>query len=210
MPQQTVHQTSVPDTSNNQRFALDLDPYHVNPAITSKLVDTYFLYRNSEFDAVLPRDPFKCWLTTCRTKTPSDKMLLYSLLALSAVYDTANETRAIGQELATIARHAERENFARPSLQLAQTRLNLCLYYFAEGLMDAAWEYAVTAQRALLALQFNTESGIRNLPAEPLSFESGLGSEQLMECRRRTFWSGYLLGVSISSYFCHYMRLTPM
>jgi len=206
--QPTVPQPRALNLSTPQSFASDLDPYFITPGITVRLVDNYFLYRSSEFDAVLPRDPFKYWLTTCRTKTLSDRMMLYSLLALSSVYDAVHETKVMCQEFATIARHAEKENFARPSLPLIQARLNLCLYYFAEGSMEVAWQYAVTAQEALLALQFNTESGIRNFPTEPLSFESGLDSEQLMECRRRTFWSGYLLSVSdFPSPICH-MKLT--
>lgn len=208
MPERTIHrqQSSVGQSRGPlnlpvpSSFTLELDPFQVSPTLTSRLVDGYFFYRTSDVDAVLPQEQFKHWFTTCTQKTKSDKMLVYSLLALASVYDPATEVRDLGQHMASIAGHAERESLARPSLQLAQTRLNLCLYYFAEGLKEAAWEYAVMAQRVLLALGFHTERGILEFPDESLSFESGLTDAQMMECRRRTFWHGYL--VSRMSGFC--------
>lgn len=193
----TSHSLEPSEQSIGASFSLDDDPYKVSSVLTKRLIDLYFFYRESDLDAVLPRAQFQQWLETCQQKTMSDIMLLYSMLALATIYDSSTEVKRIGQQLADIARHAERESFSRPTLQLAQTRLNLCLYYFAEGLKEAAWEYAVTAQRVLLALDFNTERGVRDVATDVSVHEYGMSSVQLVECRRRTFWSGYLLSVSL-------------
>ncbi|KAF2491982.1 hypothetical protein BU16DRAFT_574125 [Lophium mytilinum] len=167
------------------------DPYEADPKLTSSLLGLYFTHVGSVTYCMFPRKQFLVWVGKCRDKSQDDRMLLYILLAMGSVFASDAGQRSAGKRFAEIAAHAARKRFGKFSLQLCQTRLMLALFYFARGKSTEAWDYSGASLRAISALRLNTEEGVMDFPEDDLDY--GFDRPTLEECRRRTFWSGFLM-----------------
>jgi Fungal specific transcription factor domain len=170
------------------------DPYDISP-LTMEYLDLYFAHINQATYCMLPKGLFLKWVRECHDKTPDDKMILYSLMAMGCRFSEKKESIADSKRLLQIARHAEQSSFGRFTLQLAQARLILALLNFSLGNSSEAWDYCGTAVRAVCGLKYNVEEGITEQP-DLEDCEYGLNRETLAECRRRTFWSACVMDVS--------------
>ena len=82
------------------------------------------------------------------------------------------------------------------SLQLVRCRLLTGLYYFAQGDSAIAWDFGRSAFRAASDLWVNHERDIIVLgDEEPLDY--GLNKHGLAECYDRTYWSAFIMDVSL-------------
>ena len=75
----------------------------------------------------------------------------------------------------------------------------LALYNFARGKATEAWDFCGLALRAISALKLNTEEGVKDIP-DDTDLDFGFDRSTLEECRRRTFWSGFLMDVSSTDF----------
>lgn len=169
-------------------------PYDVFP-LAMKYLHLYFNHVNQAAYCMLPKFPFLKWVGECHEKSPDDKMILYSLMAMGARFSEHKDSIAHGKRLRQIARQAEQSSFGRFTLQLAQTRLTLGMLSFSLGKSGEAWDYFGTAIRAINGLKYNTEDGVAEL-TNVEDCEYGLNKEAIIECRRRTFWSACVMDVS--------------
>ncbi|KAF2816212.1 uncharacterized protein BDZ99DRAFT_494075 [Mytilinidion resinicola] len=167
------------------------DPYEADPHLTISLLGLYFTHVGSVTYCMFPREQFIAWVVMCREKSQDDRMLLYILLAMGSVFSPDVGQRSVGKRFAEIAAHASRKRFGKFSLQLCQSRLMLALFYFSRGKAAEAWDYSGASLRAISALKLNTEEGVKDFPDDDLDF--GFDRPTLEECRRRTFWSGFLM-----------------
>ena len=170
------------------------DPYDVSP-LTMEYLNLYFNHINQATYCMLPKLPFLKWVCEHHKKSPDDKMILYSLMAMGCRFSERKESIAHSKRLLQIARQAEQSSFGRFTLQLAQTRLILSLLSFSLGKSSEAWDYCGTAVRAVCGLKYNTEDGIVG-QTDMEDCEYGLNKETMAECRRRTFWSACVMEVS--------------
>lgn len=169
------------------------DPYSVDPELTIYLLESYFAHVNNATYCMFPRVTFMNWLTTSREKCQNERMVLYALLAMGSVF-SGQEYAGVGKRCADLAMEGFSSKVGRFSLAVVQVRLLLALYNFAKGNEGAAWDYCGLAIRAISALRLNHEEGCeidrsRKVPI----IEYGLTREQGTECRRRTFWAGFLM-----------------
>ncbi|KAK5012860.1 hypothetical protein LTR39_003942, partial [Cryomyces antarcticus] len=170
------------------------DPYNVDPELTLYLLDLYFTHINSATYCMFPPKTFRHWVVHNRRKSQNELMVLYACLAMGSIFaDTKGS--GCGRHFAEIATFAVARKQGRFSLELAQSRLMLALYNFARGKDGLAWDHCGSALRALSALKLNSEDGVMDIPdslnGELLGF--GLDRIKMIECRRRTFWSGVLM-----------------
>lgn len=168
------------------------DPYDTDPGLVTHLLDLYFTHVGCATYCMFPRKQFTTWVETCRHKSQDDRMLVYTLLALGSVFAADSEKRSIGKQFAGIAAYAIGKRFGRFSLQLCQSRLMLALYNFARGKATEAWDFCGSSLRTISALKLNTEEGVKDIP-EDGDLDFGFDRPTLEECRRRTFWSGFLM-----------------
>lgn len=175
------------------------DPYEADPELTSHLLGLYFTHIGSATYCIFPRQHFTAWVETCRKKSRDDHMLLYSVLAMGSIFATDLEKRSFGKQFAGIATYATEKRFGKFSLQLCQGRLMLALYNFARGKATEAWDFCGSALRAISALKLNTEEGVKDIP-DDTDLDFGFDRSTLEECRRRTFWSGFLMDVSSTDF----------
>lgn len=182
-----------PDTST---FSWQADPYELDAELTTQLIDIYFVRVNAATYSMFPRRPFTCWVEKCRDKTPEDLMLLYSMLAMASVFSSCSRRNSLLKDFASIAQHAVDKSHGKFSLQLAQSRMMLALYHFASGKPKEAWDYCGMGLRAAAALDLSTEKGALAF-SEDGAQDYGFSRPALAECRRRTFWSLYLMDVSL-------------
>lgn len=171
------------------------DPIEVDPEATVHYVERYFACINDGLFQLLPRKPFLLWLKSCRTKSLDDKMLLYSVLALGSIFSDRPERIVAGKRFFTTAKYAVDKSQHRLTLQLAQSRIILSLWYSAIGALTNAWDFIGAAARAVCGLRYNVEPDGPVIGANQVC-EYGLHPQALIECHRRTFWAVFILDVS--------------
>lgn len=181
------------------------DPAQLNYRVTSQLLDLYFIYRDRCCTQVLPRQAFMDWTMKALNKTPSERMVVYSCMALGSIFATSVELKKYGNDACTVAKHLEASKAGTFSLKLVLTRLHLALWSWAKGHDRRSFEYTGSACRALSALSYNTEEGcLDDVDESPERNDFYLSATQLVECRRRTFWLGYFTEV------CRVLFYIPM
>ena len=172
------------------------DPYEVDPEVTIFHLNLYFLYTNTATYCMFPREPFFYWIRSSRDKSPNDLMVIYSILTMGSIYSEGPRRKTEGCLFAKTARFAVEKSHGKFSLQLAQSRLLLSFYHFALGDSTKAWDYCGSSLRVVAGLKLNCEDGITDVDDEEM-FEYSLNRHALVECHRRTFWSAYLMDVSL-------------
>jgi hypothetical protein len=167
-----------------------VNPYVNRPAVVSELIDVFFTFVPETASAMFPRAVFRSWFVSASTKSSDDLMLMYTILALATIFSPKPEHKALGAQYASIARFAcENRRF---SIQLVQSRLLLSLYYFSTNNPNDAWDFCGAAVRAASGLRFNVE--VEKTEENYLqTFPYGMNRHGYAECRRRTFWSCYLM-----------------
>lgn len=171
------------------------DPYSVDPETTTHYMESYFSNVNDTLYHIFPRRRFSLWLQSVQVKSLEDKMLLYSILTLGTVFSDHPDRLIAMRRFSRTARYAVERTQHRLSLQLAQSRIILGLWYYAVGALVQSWDSIGSAMRIICALRYNMESGGVIVDRNHVC-EYGLHPQALMECRRRTFWTAYLLDVS--------------
>lgn len=186
---------------------LDAEPdvYQFDPHGTQALLRLYFEFHDIDLTCVLPRETIWRWLHTTSQRTHDERVVLYAMLALGSLYTTDAVLMHVGSRYAALASQAEKEVASRLSLPLALARLHLAFYHFASGNREVSCYYIHSAFRTITALQLNVHEGILNFPNNVARHELGLNGVEMIECRRRVFWLGYLTEVSCPNHIdCFY------
>lgn len=179
------------------RFHWNNDPYDADALVTTHYIELYFNHVNTASHRIFPRGPFSRWLEAERCKSPDDLMLIYSMMALGTTFSLKPDRKAKGSLFSQIGRIAVDKSQSKYSLQLAQSRILLALYHFASGDSAVAWDFVGMGMRATLGLKLNLEEECKDV-RECDSLEYGLNRNALSECRRRTYWSAYIIDVKLS------------
>lgn len=180
-------------------FDHNVDPYEADPDVTLYYLNLYFYYRAKGPYAAIPREHFLDWVQNCREKTVDDRMAIYAMMALGSVFGADKALKDAGRPIYELAYRLERERTTVFTLQLVHTRSALVLYHFAVGEFESAYEYTANAVRAATMLRYQDEYHIKNIDEQNALHEYGMATDQLKECRRRTFWVVYLFDVSVWS-----------
>jgi hypothetical protein len=83
------------------------------------------------------------------------------------------------------------------SLAIVQARLLVAGYNHLIGKDSTGWDLSGSALRIISAMRLNTEEGCGDDLDEFNRRYFSFTREQLKECRRRTFWTAFLVDVSI-------------
>jgi hypothetical protein len=188
-PEAVPDQSPTVDTLN-----WDLDPFETMPGMTEHYLHHYFANINMTSYSLFPRERFLQWVRTDREKTQAEKMLLYAMLAHGTIFSSkiAKVRNADRKVFEKIARGAMGESVGRLSLPMVQTRLILSLLHYAIGNGFRAWDYCGMAIRAACGMKLNMEKGLQQTTDDERP-AFGFDETILIECRRRTFWSTYIM-----------------
>lgn len=170
----------------------DQDPFEFDEDMTEYYLHHYFTKINYTTYCMFPKAPFMKWVRTCRDKTPWDKMLLYAMMAHGTIFGTSARRSIDGKIFSGIAHQAISESSGVFNLQVVQTRLILALYAFSQGSAAKAWDFTGSAVRSACGMKLNIEEGVIDIKDEDV-LDYGLDKPTLIECRRRTFWSSYIM-----------------
>lgn len=187
---------AVSGYTNVHSFSWGANPYQVDSDVTMHYMETYFVHINAATYRIFPRKHFLNWVKSETAKSPNDLMLVYTMLAMGSVFSSRNERNHEGSLFSKIAGHAVEKNHGNYSLQLVQSRLLLAFYYFSTGDWIKAWDYGGMGFRVASGLKLNLEEGATDIIEDEI-MEYGLNRHALAECRRRTFWSAYMMDVSV-------------
>ncbi|RHZ69601.1 hypothetical protein CDV55_107899 [Aspergillus turcosus] len=168
------------------------DPYESDTELTTHCVENYFTYVNDSLYYMFPRRRFLLWLRSCHTKSLEDKMLLYSMMTLGAIFSDRPDRLAAMKRASRTARYAVEHSRHNLSLQLAQSRIIMSLWYYAIGALEKSWDAVGAAVRTVCGLRYNVELGGVIVDRDRVC-EYGLHPQALIECRRRTFWVAFLM-----------------
>ncbi|KAF7880613.1 uncharacterized protein EAF02_007459 [Botrytis sinoallii] len=167
------------------------DPFHsANTDLANELLTVFFKHVPETAYFMFPKNQFKIWARSTKDKSLNDLTLIYSILALGAVFSPRSQHKHLAARYAEVARYAcDRRHIG---IQLVQARLLLALYYFAINNPNDSWDFCGSAVRAATGLKLNIEIE-KSDDAYRKSFPFGLNFSGYAECRRRTFWSCYLM-----------------
>ncbi|KAF7588854.1 hypothetical protein BBP40_005071 [Aspergillus hancockii] len=187
--------TEMKDLDSQDPVACDwsMDPYEADPELTIHYVECYFNNVNDRLYYMLPRKRFLLWLRSCHTKTLDDNMLLYSMMAMASVFSDRPDRVMALKRYSRTARYAVERSQHSLTLQLAQSRIILSLWFYAIGALVKSWDAAGAAVRTVCGLRYNVESGGVIVDQSQQICEYGLHPQALIECRRRTFWIAFML-----------------
>lgn len=180
--------------SNGGVISWEEDPYEIEPQLTLQLLRVYFEHFNNATYCLYPRHHFLQWLPTRRNKCQNERMVLYAMLAVASIF--ANERLSgFGRQCARVTLDILPLQVGNINICTAQARMLLSVYSFAKGEHTAAWEHSGAAIRAVQHLNYHTEQGCldKSTMANPSRCEFDFSFTQLAECRRRTFWSAFLM-----------------
>ncbi|KAL4942751.1 hypothetical protein BDV06DRAFT_156921 [Aspergillus oleicola] len=186
--------TEIKDLDSHDSLAAEwrADPYAIDFESAIHFIESYLTYVNDRLYYIFPRRRFLLWLKSCHTKSLDDNMLLYSMMALGAIFSDRPDRAAAMKRYSRIARYAIEHSHHTLTLQLAQTRIILSLWYYAVGALMKSWDAAGAAVRTVCGLRYNVEMG-GVIVEQTHPCEYGLHPQALIECRRRTFWTAFLM-----------------
>jgi len=173
-------------------FSSITDPSDIDRDLTLYYVGKYFAHVDSATYGTLPSRAVTRWIKECLRKSGADRMLLYAMMAMGSVFARRSDSESHRTLFAGIAEEASRNYADELTLQLLQTRLILALLAFSQGQYNKAWDLCGSALRIAFGLKYNTEVGVRAI-METGTTDFGLDYDTLVECRRRTFWSAYVM-----------------
>lgn len=158
--------------------------------LVAELITVFFKHVPETAYTMFPEGPFKAWILSVAEKSADDLMLVYTVLALGTVFSQQSEHKGFGAQFAAVARFAC--DNSRFSIQLVQSRVLLALYFFSKNKAEDAWDFCGAALRAASGIKLNLEME-KTDDAYRKTFPYGLTRAGFAECRRRTFWSCYLM-----------------
>ncbi|KAH1551698.1 hypothetical protein KXX57_008452 [Aspergillus fumigatus] len=135
------------------------DPFEHDAELTTHYVENYFTYVNDSLYYIFPRRRFLLWLRSCYAKSLEDKMLLYSMMTLGAIFSDRPDRLAAMKRASRTARYAVEHSRHNLSLQLAQSRIIMSLWYYAIGALEKSWDAVGAAVRTVCGLRYNVELG---------------------------------------------------
>ncbi|KAK1144391.1 hypothetical protein N8T08_005544 [Aspergillus melleus] len=186
--------TGLKDLDPEDPIACDwrVDPYEMDPELTLHYVETYFTYVNDRMYYMFPRRRFLLWLRSSQPKSLDDHMLLYSMMTLGSVFSERPDRVIALKRYSRTARYAVEHSRHSLTLQLAQSRIIMSLWYYAIGALVKSWDAVGAAVRTVCGLRYNVELG-GVIVDQSRECEYGLHPQALIECRRRTFWVAFLM-----------------
>lgn len=167
-----------------------INPYAVNSSLTNELLSLYFLHFPETAYSFFPEGPFRAWVASPAEKSLDDLMVIYAVLAISSIFSPNAEYKHRATRYAAIARYGS--DHRQFSIQLVQTRLMLSLYYFANNNPNDSWDLCGAGLRAASGLKLNLEIE-KTYDNSLQTFPYGLNRDGYAECRRRTFWSCFMM-----------------
>lgn len=173
----------------------DQDPYSIDPEATMRFLDLFFAQSAREVSIMFPRGAFTRWVRHCREKCQRECMVLYAVLALGSVF-SENEFSSFAKICAERAGQAVSRIDGKFTMALIQARLLVAGYYHLVGKDSMGWDLSGSAIRVISAMRLNSEEGCGDDLDEYARRYYSFTREQLKECRRRTFWTAFLVDVS--------------
>ena len=191
----------IQDVSHDDSLAASwaIDPFESDPETTVHYVESYMAHVNDGLYHIFPSARFVLWLKSCPSKSTEDKMLLYAMMALGAVFSARPDRLMALRRYSRVARFAVMKSQYALSLQLAQSHLILGILYYATGSLVGSWDSIGAAARVVSGLRYNVEAGGVIVDQSQIS-SYGLHVQALIECRRRTFWVAFILEVSMHNH----------
>ena len=183
---------STSSPSAMPKFSWTIDPYQLDRQLTLEYTNNYFNHVDSATTCILPKRAFLRWIRDCTTKSLTDKMLLYAILAMGTVFAHRPESKHHQNVFIDIVNAAVMRSGDAFNLQLMQAKLILAHFAFSQGQYNQAWDSCGSALRVGFGLKFHTEEGVATF-GDNDGLDFGLNYETLKECRRRTFWAAYIM-----------------
>lgn len=189
-----------PEVGEEQRnvlpFTWEEDPWVVDSELTHQYVDSYFTDSGDGPYTIFPRTVFTRWLVKENSIVEEERLVVYAVLAVGASVSSQPHSDVHKTELVTIANKGWKMLSDRSSIYAALAEILLALCCSQSGDHKCASKHATSALNTVTGLKYNMEDECNKINTD-LEGCFGLSKQGLVECRRRTFWSAYMLDVSV-------------
>lgn len=180
-------------TELQYRLAPIIDSGTTHASRSAHLLDSFFGTVNKSIHCIFPQKSFMTWLKSSEEKSPDEFMTVNATVAMASVFADQGYAET-GRIYAEKAMKGFVSTVGRFGLPVLHTRLLLSLYSLAQGDVDAAWDFCGLAIRATIWMRHNHEVSSSDLSDQKRpSVIYGMEKAQLEECRRRTFWTLFLM-----------------
>ncbi|TKA81608.1 hypothetical protein B0A55_03564 [Friedmanniomyces simplex] len=159
--------------SFGKTLSWDEDPYAVDRDTTTHLLDLFFVHVNDVTYGLYPRNAFMRWVVSTPEKCQLERMVLYAMLAVGSIFADDHYS-----------------GFARQCIQIAKDAVSAKVGAF--NIPSGSAIRASTSSK----LDLQREEKLRDPdkpPPQHAEVPFGLDDEQFKECKRRTFWSCFLV-----------------
>ena len=175
-------------------YEWEVDPFSIDPGLTTHLVNLYFAHINNSTYCIYPRGHFLNWLHGHRDKCQNERMVLYAMLATATIFAEEGHS-GVGKQFASIAGNAVSSQYGKHNMAIAQTHMILSLYHFAKGTNDMAFTHYGSAVHSVRHQRLNMESSVMDDSSTlgQSRREFAMTKNQMAECKRRTFWSALFM-----------------
>ena len=122
-------------------------------------------------------------------------MVLYAMIALGSQRPDKGRSKSESSLFLKMAKDAVKRNSKNPSVHVIQAKLFIGEYFTTSGDVQGGIDFAASATSAALNQRLNLQEEELS-PRDSAMGTYGLNCHAWAECRRRTFWSAFLLDVS--------------
>ena len=170
---------------------IDIDPYTLDPTGTLRLVETYFNWVDSTSIALYPRKTFTNWIQYTPQKSVEELSTLYAMLALAAAFSGESTLEFRSSCVSAIE---DAQTILGTHLCSSHICVLLSLYGILTEDDQLAWQSIEASLEIVTALGYRNEEVCIQKEGNAGSREVfGFTSAQLAECKRRTFWTAFII-----------------
>ena len=169
------------------------DPYRLYPKQTLLHLQIFFDHVNGTLIPLYPQQQFQRWVEETSDKTTEELSLLYAVLALASTY-SATTFGSFGKACAAAARAYAANVPDQTCLIFSHLLYYLALYDSVTMEYHLASSSVLSAIRTIADLGYHRElicTTFGSTPCANMPFR--FTPQQTIECKRRTFWAGFVL-----------------
>lgn len=164
-----------------------VDPHEADPTLTRFYLSAFFEFINVPAFEVLPRHRFMNWVTTSSKKSPTDKTMLYALMAWTTAHCTNQDASEHRTVFKTIVYRALDRLEPRRCLQVAHVLLFLAHAEYADQRSQAGSDVFMRFINMMALLELGPKQDGREEGVIVYDFPPAARAE----CHRRTLWAAF-------------------
>lgn len=198
---QPLRRSSTPDRlvkidsrhAQHHQFSTNTNPLDVDKRMVFRYVHQYMDNVDSKLYHILPKQSFLQWIENGRSKSSSDLVVMYAIMAFSTTYSASgdSEREEHGRLFTSIAEDILTNHQAKCDLHCIVGQLFLSFQALSKGDIEKSKQLTTGTLRLCYDIGLHSEDGLDTLASRQMPCFD-LRTETAKECMRRVFWLTYV------------------